>query len=1112
MRNKFIGFILTGSVLLFLVFFALPVAAATVRIEWETINREQVASFQLMRKKDSGPWEKRGNLMPPNYKYTYDTQEEEGFYYYTIHILQRDGTLIEPEKEGIIASIKMQSSNIKVKLLCNESNWQIGEWGACSVACGGGLQTRTVTKINDCAGGDEKPIESQACNLSSCPVRSGTGEESDGAEETASGGESGQKSCADSDGGIDRTVFGAAKSGSEEKSDSCLLLFWHTELYCEGNEIKKSTVWCPGCADGVCAGTEQQEAGEPEQCIDSDGGIEQGIFGTVTLGEEQKSDYCFLKFFHNEYYCEGNEIKKTITWSLNCKGGAIDKEKTTGDEEKISKKCADSDGGKVYDVAGTCTDFNNAKYAETCGGQNSGAYVTETFCKEDGLSCGFETVKCPIGCKDGACGDFSPVVPKDDGNKECVDSDGGSIYDVKGTATVKNTGQTQTDICNGNTLTEYTCYNFNDTSGISSFQYNCPLGCVGGACVNHVNDCREVGQGCAKGIECCSDTCVEGVCQAGCSQQFNGKSCSSGDYEYTSSGKPICALGSEWGCAMTNGNFVTQGGTYMKNCSYADITEKGATTCRVGSQYGLCGSLVRNPIEEKDYGCLIHACSHNGNLTDIKGCDPSTLEYCGSTDGGDFRIEGVVTRYPSNFSNSCSNKGIYWDGDKYQANCDFSYGPMFEFLTGQIFSCDSSFDGTLKYDGVCGVGGCLTDAVCTYETDSGSARAANMNSCQNTDVCDTNIEGGHYENNGYVCNNKCVANNSLSSGTACCQNENCASSQCVKNFNASKLAECQACEYNIGCLNAHGCNQGICAVQQSSTPQNFKALGQNRSILLTWDAPAKNGDEAVISYNIYQADGSKLTTVNGLSYVDSGLTVDTQRCYTVTAKTLTSESEHSSQACARPNTALPMPPVMQSVNGYVNRIQVYFTPYFFDLKKSWEFVDEPTTSYYIYRGTSADSLTFYTALGTGSQIYDDYNVENDVTYYYKVTAVNAVGESDSSSVRSGTAVVCYRKQYSPSVSYTCTTPTGTLQYSYDYDAADDPKTPDACVVYYRTATDILGNSHGCVMPYLHSCSNTLAIIAIEPPDTIKTHMLQGCNINNNSYNLSCGVTYTCTKN
>ncbi len=52
----------------------------------------------------------------------------------------------------------------------------------------------------------------------------------------------------------------------------------------------------------------------------------------------------------------------------------------------------------------------------------------------------------------------------------------------------------------------------------------------------------------------------------------------------------------------------------------------------------------------------------------------------------------------------------------------------------------------------------------------------------------------------------------------------------------------------------------------------------------------------------------------------------------------------------------------------------------------------PVTNYRIYRGISPDNLTFLIEIGNVTY-YNDTAVENGITYYYKISSVNAVGES-----------------------------------------------------------------------------------------------------------------------
>src|SRR5439155_11809260 len=61
----------------------------------------------------------------------------------------------------------------------------------------------------------------------------------------------------------------------------------------------------------------------------------------------------------------------------------------------------------------------------------------------------------------------------------------------------------------------------------------------------------------------------------------------------------------------------------------------------------------------------------------------------------------------------------------------------------------------------------------------------------------------------------------------------------------------------------------------------------------------------------------------------------------------------------------------------------------------------PIAGYKLYRGTVSGSLSLYQTLGVTNG-YTDTAATNGTTYYYQVSAVNAVGEGARSSDRSAT--------------------------------------------------------------------------------------------------------------
>jgi fibronectin type 3 domain-containing protein len=193
-------------------------------------------------------------------------------------------------------------------------------------------------------------------------------------------------------------------------------------------------------------------------------------------------------------------------------------------------------------------------------------------------------------------------------------------------------------------------------------------------------------------------------------------------------------------------------------------------------------------------------------------------------------------------------------------------------------------------------------------------------------------------------------------------------------------------------------------VAPPSAPQSLTATGGNGTVKLSWTAPSSNGGAPVTGYNIYRGttsggeSGTPVGTVNGTTttFTDTGLTNGTTYYYTVAALNSAGTSPKSNQANATPQATVPTAPtglVASAGNGSV--------------MLSWTAPasngGSPITGYDVYRGTSAggESPTPIATNVAGST-YTDTGVTNGTTYYYKVTAVNAVGQSPQSNEANAT--------------------------------------------------------------------------------------------------------------
>ena len=144
-------------------------------------------------------------------------------------------------------------------------------------------------------------------------------------------------------------------------------------------------------------------------------------------------------------------------------------------------------------------------------------------------------------------------------------------------------------------------------------------------------------------------------------------------------------------------------------------------------------------------------------------------------------------------------------------------------------------------------------------------------------------------------------------------------------------------------------------------------------------------------YRIYRgADGSSgaplVTIGNVLSFTDTTVANGATFWYSVSAISVYGEGTRSAAAVAQralPPTA-PTSPVAGVATGRTG------------ITVSWQAPTStggsPVTGYRIYRSPAAGG-TFPVTVGAGTTTFTDTAVTKKVTYFYRLTAVNAVGES-----------------------------------------------------------------------------------------------------------------------
>ncbi len=157
---------------------------------------------------------------------------------------------------------------------------------------------------------------------------------------------------------------------------------------------------------------------------------------------------------------------------------------------------------------------------------------------------------------------------------------------------------------------------------------------------------------------------------------------------------------------------------------------------------------------------------------------------------------------------------------------------------------------------------------------------------------------------------------------------------------------------------------------------------------LSWSAPY-DGGSALTGYNIYSgisSGGETLLDNVGAGttvYNDTGLTNGTVYFYKVSAVNIVGESALSNELSATPATIPDAPILVSAVEGPGSVALTWTAP-----------LDDggsPITGYGLYRGLGSGSETLIVTL-PAITYYADLVVDPGTTYFYKVSAINAVGE------------------------------------------------------------------------------------------------------------------------
>ena len=218
--------------------------------------------------------------------------------------------------------------------------------------------------------------------------------------------------------------------------------------------------------------------------------------------------------------------------------------------------------------------------------------------------------------------------------------------------------------------------------------------------------------------------------------------------------------------------------------------------------------------------------------------------------------------------------------------------------------------------------------------------------------------------------------------------------------------------YRVAALNAVG--EGAQSNERSATPAVVvtvpgapslsSASGGSGSVALVWSAPSSNGGSPVTGYRVYRGTSSGGETLlatlgNVTGWTDSGVVNGTTYYYRVAALNAVGEGAQSNERSATPAVVVTVPgaPSLALGSGGGGNVLVWSAPA--------SNGGSAITGYRVYRGTSSGGETLLVTVGNIST-WADTGGANGTTYYYRVAAVNAVGEgarSNEISAKNGRA-------------------------------------------------------------------------------------------------------------